>query len=150
MDVDTEKVQFEDDFEVMDKDPDGKKFDRVSRFVCQSDLYDMSLTLDVNVEIYPMDVSERFKMLLTKDVNLGTATDKNGNVWENTNTIMDDYEYVLHGKIFKIETSQKTANIQNLYVSFGGLLMLLAGDPKPLESFKLDNNVYLLIRKTGT
>mmetsp|Transcript_2566 Transcript_2566/g.4185 ORF Transcript_2566/g.4185 Transcript_2566/m.4185 type:complete len:87 (+) Transcript_2566:61-321(+) len=82
MDVDTEKVQFEDDFEVMDKDPDGKKFDRVSRFVCQSDLYDMSLTLDVNVEIYPMDVSERFKMLLTKDVNLGTATDKNGNVWE--------------------------------------------------------------------
>ena len=54
----------------------------VSRFVCQSDLYDMSLTLDVNVEIYPMDVSERFKMLLTKDVNLGTATDKNGNVWE--------------------------------------------------------------------
>ena len=44
---------------------------------------------------------------------------------QNTNTIMDDYEYVLHGKIFKIETSQKTANIQNLYVSFGGLLMLL-------------------------
>ena len=32
MDVDTEKVQFEDDFEVMDKDPDGKKFDRGESF----------------------------------------------------------------------------------------------------------------------
>ena len=63
---------------------------------------------------------------------------------------MDDYELVMHGKIFKIETSQNIDNQQNLYISFGGLLMLLVGDAKPLEQFKLDMYVYLLIRKTGT
>ena len=38
---------------------------------------------------------------------------------------MDDYDYVMHGKIFRIETSLSTDNQQKLYVSFGGLLMLL-------------------------
>lgn len=62
---------------------------------------------------------------------------------------MDDYDYVMHGKIFKIETSLSTDNQQKLYVSFGGLLMLLVGDAKPLEQFKLDTYVYLLLKKTG-
>ena len=66
-----------------------------------------------------------------------------------TGTQMDDYDYVMHGKIFKIETSLSTDNQQKLYVSFGGLLMLLVGDAKPLEQFKLDTYVYLLLKKTG-
>merc|ERR1712046_259226 len=122
---------------IMEKDPDGKKFDRVSRYICHSELYDMDLTLDVNVEIYPLEVSERFKLFLTNDV--GAAQSGSTNLWEgNTGTIIDDYEYVMHGKIFKIETSQKVDNQQKLYISYGGLLMLLVGDAKPLEQFKLD------------
>merc|ERR1712205_301047 len=129
---------------IMEKDPDGKKFDRVSRYICHSELYDMDLTLDVNVEIYPLEVSERFKLFLTNDV--GAAQSGSINLWEgNTGTII--YEYVMHGKIFKIETSQKVDNQQKLYISYGGLLMLLVGDAKPLEQFKLDMNVYLLVRK---
>ena len=83
------RLLFEDIFEVLDKDPDGKHFDKgaaselqqatgcvqrhalehafavpvtwlrcaVSRFRCRSDLYEMDLLIDINVDIYPMEVS---------------------------------------------------------------------------------------------
>lgn len=82
-------VLFEDIFEVLVVDPDGKRFDKgkilknsiqnralnssmhmfvprafnshapfaVSRFKCKGDLYEMDLTLDVNVELYPLEAS---------------------------------------------------------------------------------------------
>ena len=53
----------------------------VSRFICQSELYDMSLTLDVNVEIYPLEVSERFKLLLTNNVSQQQGESKQ-NLWD--------------------------------------------------------------------
>ncbi|QDZ22892.1 DNA-directed RNA polymerase [Chloropicon primus] len=146
MDVEVEGVQFEDDFEINEKDPDGKKFDRVSRYICQSDLYDMNLTLDVNTEIYPLSVGERIKLMLTNTLE-GEQNASGEAVWEQTGTQMDDFEYVMHGKIFKIETSQNVDNQQKLYISFGGLLMLLVGDAKPLEQFKLDMYVYLMVKK---
>ena len=34
-----------------------------------------------------------------------------------------------------------------MYVSYGGLLMLLVGDPKQLDRLELDNRVFLLIKK---
>ncbi|KAH7945655.1 hypothetical protein HPB49_013565 [Dermacentor silvarum] len=33
------------------------------------------------------------------------------------------------------------------YVSFGGLLMRLQGDPNNLHGFEVDNHVYLLMKK---
>ena len=34
-----------------------------------------------------------------------------------------------------------------IYISFGGLLMQLTGDPNKLEELEVDSNVYLLVRK---
>ncbi len=34
-----------------------------------------------------------------------------------------------------------------VYISFGGLLMLLVGDPKKLQDLEVDSAVYLLMRK---
>jgi hypothetical protein len=34
-----------------------------------------------------------------------------------------------------------------VYVSYGGLLMLLAGDPKKLQHLEVDASLYLLLRK---
>merc|ERR1712048_81384 len=79
------QVQFEDSFEINEKDPDGKKFDRVSRYICQSDLYDMHLTLDINTEIYPLDVGEHFKLLLTDSIE-GEKKDFGQAVWDQTGT----------------------------------------------------------------
>jgi hypothetical protein len=36
-----------------------------------------------------------------------------------------------------------------VYVSYGGLLMLLVGDTKALDRLDLDNRVYLLMKKLG-
>lgn len=34
-----------------------------------------------------------------------------------------------------------------VYISFGGLLMLLVGDPKKLADLEVDSSVYLLVRR---
>lgn len=36
---------------------------------------------------------------------------------------------------------------EQVYVSYGGLLMQLTGDPKRLEDLDVDQNIYLLVRK---
>lgn len=63
-------------------------------------------------------------------------------------TLMDAYEYVMYGKIFKYKDSSKAGQIKvEVFISFGGLLMQLIGDPKKLETLEVDNNVYLCMRK---
>lgn len=61
---------------------------------------------------------------------------------------MDQFEYVMYGKVFKYKDSQAQGQLRvEVFVSFGGLLMQLSGDPSKLESFEVDNSVYLLMRK---
>ena len=63
-------------------------------------------------------------------------------------TLMDAYEYVMYGKIFKYKDSSRAGQIKvEVFISFGGLLMQLIGDPKKLETLEVDNNVYLCMRK---
>ncbi|KAF2321979.1 hypothetical protein GH714_005148 [Hevea brasiliensis] len=69
-------VLFEDIFVVDKLDPDGKKFDKVSRIEAHSQNCDMFMHLDVNTEIYPMAVGSK----------------------EN---LADKYE-IMHGKLYKI------------------------------------------------
>ena len=61
---------------------------------------------------------------------------------------MDLFEYVMYGKIFKYKDSSRGGQIKvEVYISFGGLLMQLIGDPKKLETLEVDNNVYLCMRR---
>lgn len=61
---------------------------------------------------------------------------------------MDAYEYVMFGKIFKYKDNSKGGLIRvEVYISFGGLLLQLIGDPQKLGALEVDNTVYLLIRK---
>ena len=65
------------------------------------------------------------------------------------NTIMDRYDYVMHGRIYKVRDAKGPSGPRTeVYVSFGGLLMLLTGDPKALDRLDLDNRIYLLIKKS--
>ena len=74
-------VLFEDIFDVKDIDPEGKKFDRVSRLHCESESFKMDLILgwapvifkfssdpiiiiqDINSWIYPMDLADKFRLV---------------------------------------------------------------------------------------
>lgn len=62
-------------------------------------------------------------------------------------TLMDRYEYVMHGKIFKFKDNQGGGDRVEVYISFGGLLMQLIGGAKELADLQVDNNVFLLIRR---
>jgi DNA-directed RNA polymerase I, II, and III subunit RPABC3 len=64
--------------------------------------------------------------------------------------LLDAYEYVMYGLVYKYqsETANKEAGVKvSVFVSFGGLLMKLTGDPAKLNVLEVDSKVYLLMRK---
>ncbi|MEW5301068.1 MAG: hypothetical protein WDW38_009366 [Sanguina aurantia] len=146
-------ILFEDIFEVNAKDPDGKKFDKVSRFQCRSDLYEMDLLLDINIDVYPLEAHDKFSLALSRTLNMdGSASsvkyDAKFPGLSNNASLMDNYEYVMFGKVFKYKDSNQGGVMRvEVFVSFGGLLMQLSGDPKKLEALEVDDNIYLLMRK---
>ncbi|KAM0971307.1 hypothetical protein ACFX13_019515 [Malus domestica] len=153
---------FDDIFSIEKVDPDGKKFDKVSRIVAQSEKHDVLLLLDVNTEIYPMHVKEKFLMVLSPTLEWSGApvTGKRGQVEQKS--LADKFEYIMHGLLYKMSTASsesskgkpkasdegsKTEVKVEVYASFGGLQMMLKGDPSSCTKFKIDQNLFLLIRK---
>ena len=145
-------IKYEAMFETIDQAPDGKKFDRVSRFVCRSTPYgDQELTLDVNVDVYPIEVGTKFAYVLASTLNIdgspedSTTFDQTGDA-----SLADDYEYVMHGKCYKkTENDQDNGGLEKTmcYISFGGLLACLKTDQKAISEVDVDDRVYCLIRK---
>jgi DNA-directed RNA polymerase I, II, and III subunit RPABC3 len=61
----------------------------------------------------------------------------------------------MYGKVYKYADVARgggggsgTAKVE-VYVSFGGLLMCLKGEPSNLSRLQLDQRIYLLMRKVG-
>ncbi|CAN6291103.1 unnamed protein product [Urochloa humidicola] len=182
---------FDDVFIVTRLDPDGKKFDKVSRVEAKSEVPGMYMQLDVAIEVYPMRVGEKFKMVLAETLNLDGSADTGYYTQAGQETLADKYDYVMQGKLYKIadyvpppppekkddsqkdgETSNKDEDTSNkdaesskkdedtsadtsskedpkleIFASFGGLLMVLRGDPSFAAPFELDKRIFLLIRK---
>ena len=177
-------VLFEDIFDVKDIDPEGKKFDRVSRLHCESESFKMDLILDINSWVYPMELGDKFRLVLastlredgipdtgefnptdpfqTSASGAGASTGAGGTGGTGTSKA-DSFEYVMYGKIYRIEggedgTAISGSGVANnsgpdpagrlaAYVSYGGLLMKLQGDANTLHGFEVDHHVYLLMKK---
>jgi len=142
-------VLFEDIFDVKDIDPDGKKFDRVSRLHCESESFKMDLILDVNTQIYPVDLSNKFRMVIATSLREdGVPDDGEYDPIESGPSRADNFEYVMYGKVYRIEGDEHEANSRlAAYVSFGGLLMRLQGEAANLHGFEMDTHVYLFMKK---
>ncbi|KAK9102483.1 hypothetical protein Sjap_019737 [Stephania japonica] len=139
---------FEDIFKVNHIDLDGKKFDKVSRIVAQSEQFDMYMKLDVNTEIYPLRVDEKFTMVLAPTLNLDGTPDTGFYTQGPRKSLADKFEYVMHGKLYKLSEEGSGINVKvEIYASFGGLLMMLKGDPSNAAKFELDQRLFLLMRK---
>ncbi|XP_050376402.1 DNA-directed RNA polymerases II, IV and V subunit 8B-like [Argentina anserina] len=145
---------FDDTFVIEKLDPDGKKFDKVSRIVARSEKRGALLHLDVNTEIYPMHEKDKFLMVLSPTLNYdGAPVTKESEVKQKS--LVDKFEYIMHGLLYKmdhmgLESSDggsKSPPLVEVYVSFGGLQMRLRADPTSCEKFKVDQNMFLLIRK---
>ncbi|KAL6636521.1 hypothetical protein ACP70R_024093 [Stipagrostis hirtigluma subsp. patula] len=142
---------FEDVFTVSTLDPDGKKFDKVSRIEAHNEQLNMYMQLDVATEVYPMHVGDKFTMVLAPTLNLDGTPDTGFFTQQaGKKTLADKFDYVVHGKLYKISENtspdQKQPKVE-IYASFGGLLMILTGDPSSASSFELDQRLFLLMRK---
>jgi DNA-directed RNA polymerase I, II, and III subunit RPABC3 len=132
-------------FEITDIDPHGKKFDRVSRIVATSDNILSEVTLDINTQIYPMQVGEKFTLLLVESLDGSVVDVKQKEQWKPIQkSLADDYDYVMYGKVYKYEDNNQKVSV---YVSFGGLLMCLAGDYRALQHIQVGQYLYLVMRK---
>ncbi|KAM1056917.1 hypothetical protein ACFX13_031020 [Malus domestica] len=138
---------FEDIFQILRLNPDGKKFDKVTRVEAKSETCEMFMHLDVNSEVYPMREGEKFSMALTSTINLDGTPDTGYFTQGNRRTLADEYEYVMQGKLFKISEGSKRDPKAEVNASFGGLLMMLKREASQFKNFELDQRMFLLIRK---
>ncbi|KAG6850834.1 hypothetical protein H0H93_008137 [Arthromyces matolae] len=123
----------------------------------------MDLTLDYNVELFPLQNDESFALALATSLARGgapttaNATDgaeensdeKERDVWrpdgKGRRGLEDDYDYVMYGKVYKFDGG--STEIVTVYASFGGLLLSLTGSFRHLTSIVLGDPIYLLVRK---
>lgn len=158
----TSNIVFDDIFAITDIDKDGKKFDRVSRLFAHSKNYDMDLTLDFNVELYPLQKGHSFSLALASSLSLGgppvegagidgaeESDDKGREVWrpdgKGRRGLEAEYEYVMYGKVYRFDHG--SAEIVTAYASFGGLLMSLSGSFRHMSNIVYGDPIYLLMRK---
>ncbi|KAF9240927.1 RNA polymerase I [Melanogaster broomeanus] len=152
-------IVFDDIFTIDGIDTEGKKFDRVSRLYARSKNYDMAMTLDYNVELFPLAQGQSFAMALASSLArdggapAGTdgagADDKDRDIWrpdgKGRRGLEEDYDYVMYGKVYKFDGG--TAEIVTAYASFGGLLLSLSGSFRHMANVVLGDPIYILLRK---
>jgi len=137
----------------------GTKFEKrvatllceVSRLHCESESFKMDMILDVNTWIYPMELGDKFRMVVSTTLREdGFAESSEWTPLETGTSKADSFEYVMFGKIYRIdgdEGGEGGASKVSAYVSFGGLLMRLEGDQNHFQGFEVDKNIYLLMKK---
>ena len=61
------------------------------------------------------------------------------------NNLIEQFDYVMHGKIFEDKLSDDKTNL-TVYLSFGGLLMSIQGKYEHLKKLEMDSRIYLLLK----
>ncbi|KAG0652735.1 DNA-directed RNA polymerases and III subunit rpabc3 [Hyphodiscus hymeniophilus] len=137
---------FEDHFTITTYDQ--SKYDRVARISAISQDSQTALTLDINIELYPMAQGDQFSMMLASTLSLDGNKDDSSKGWRdvgNESTLADMWDYVCHGKIYKFEDADD-GQVIKCFTSFGGLLLALEGPYKKLTPLRVDY-VYMLLKK---
>lgn len=97
--------------EDIEKKNPGKKLDKVTRLVCSTqnihDDSNLKMILDINSDIYPVDASDRLTIVFAKTLSEGVESTQNVyfdpllGTSEKPSKLMDAYDYVMFGKLFK-------------------------------------------------
>ncbi|CAI7841377.1 unnamed protein product, partial [Closterium sp. NIES-54] len=104
-----DSILFEDIFTLTDMDVGGKKFDKVSRIEARSEQFDMALSLDVNTEVYPLAAGDKFTLALSPTLSLEGVSDEGVYDQSGRRSLMDRYEYVMYGKLYKYSDATGSA-----------------------------------------
>ena len=135
---------FTEQFAVTDAKP---FFDKVTRLSCRLvEGEDLHLDLDVNSDLYPLEVGDRFTLALASTLALDGTPDTGTFDQSGAESLLDQYEYAMYGTVYKWKQENPKTPVE-VHVSYGGLLMKLKGDHRQLDKLTLDARVYLLVRK---
>jgi DNA-directed RNA polymerases I, II, and III subunit RPABC3 len=93
------------------QDPDGVKFDRVSRVICQSETYEMQMILDVNTQLYPVGESDRLSCAIARTLHEDGAPDEGSYNPLRRGSLADKYEYVMNGKVYRCEEDAGSGSV---------------------------------------
>ena len=141
-------IIFEDTIQLNDIDKEGRFFEKVSRVDATSEVYDCKLSFDVNVEAYPVQKGSFYSLVLAKSLNIDGMASPNTfsyDIYTKKNTLLDKYDYVMYGKIFKY--NEENDGKISLFISFGGLLLSITGNANHLQDLKIDERIYMLMKK---
>ncbi|CAK0837602.1 unnamed protein product, partial [Prorocentrum cordatum] len=134
------------------KSVDNSRFERAGRIDCQSVSFDNILELDINNVIYPVAPGDQVYVAITDNVSAASQPRRLANALDHDprilgRSIMDQFEYVCCGRVYKKDDHQQKEKKCMVFVSFGGLLMKLSSDSNQLKEFHLNDVVYLMMRK---
>ncbi|KAI6230726.1 DNA-directed RNA polymerases I, II, and III subunit RPABC3 [Aphelenchoides fujianensis] len=125
---------FDDMFLIKDIDADGKKFDRVSRLFCNSENFKTEVIIDINTQLYPMNIGEKFRLGLAFTLRDDGLADEGEYDQSGQSALMKVFSYIMHGRIYRVEGEEAGSEASKMSAS------VLAG-------LEVDKNVYLLIKK---
>ena len=140
---------YEDVFTVKDLDVGGQRFHNVSRVVGFCESSGAEVVIDIQCELFRLKTKEKFTLALATTLNLqGVQGAKDDESWSQTSelTLLDKYDYGMHGKIYKKETAD--GDRVAVYVSHGGLLMRIKGQGRNFVNMEMDGNIFTLLKKT--
>ncbi|KAF2103209.1 RNA polymerase [Rhizodiscina lignyota] len=154
----SDSTLFESTFQINSVNPG--RYDRVVRISATSLESDstssITLTLDINSELYQLTVGEKVDVCLASTLNLDGSKDSDQRGFrdvsrsgpaaslDTTQTLADSFDYVMFGKVYRFDEGEGE-NIK-MYASFGGLLLFIEGPYKRLTPLRIDY-LYLLMKK---
>ena len=75
----------------------------VSRLHCESESFKMDLILDVNSQVYPVELGDKFRLVLANTLKEDGTPDDGEFSSEMAPSRADQFEYVMYGKVYRIE-----------------------------------------------
>jgi len=129
----------------------GKQYyEKVSRYKCYSHQMELELEIDINSELCPLAIGDQLRITLVTNLDDDKQSEHSfydASFLSINKSITDFYDYIMNGKIYEVRNSFECPNQKcEIYISFGGLLMFISGNPKSLETLDIDSKVYLLIK----
>ncbi|KAF1993370.1 UDP-glucose 4-epimerase Gal10 [Amniculicola lignicola CBS 123094] len=122
------------------------KYDRVSRVYGTSTDSTITMSLDINHELFPVQLGDNVSLVLASTLNLDGSKDE-GKGWREPKeaTLADMYEYVCHGKVYRFDEGDNGETVK-MYASFGGLLLYMEAPYKKVTSCRVEY-LYMLCKK---
>lgn len=101
----TDAQLFEDTFNITATD--SARYDRVTRLTGTSTDNSISLTLDINHELFPVQQGETLNIVLANTLKLDGTKDDEKAGWRDLAkageaTLADMYDYVCYGKVYRV------------------------------------------------